>query len=53
MPWSPKQMKLFQAAAHSPKLAEKAAQKAKKMASEGVLTPQKRIIAIKHLRGVV
>jgi hypothetical protein len=46
MPWTPKQHKLFQAAAHNPKIAAKVGipqTTAKKMASEGVkATPKKK-----------
>lgn len=41
MPWSPKQIRLFQAAAHDPKIAQKVGipqDKAKQMASEGTKT---------------
>ena len=39
MPWTPKQHRLFEAAAHSPAVAKKVGipqQKAQKMASEGI-----------------
>jgi hypothetical protein len=42
MPWSPKQHRLFEAAAHNPKVAAKVGipqGTAKKMAGEGIKTP--------------
>ena len=56
MPWSPKQHRLFEAAAHSPAIAQKYGipqQKAATMASEGIKpsTPKPKLLA-NAIRGV-
>ena len=52
MPWSPKQHRLFEAAAHNPAVAKRVGipqQKAAQMASEGIKIPSVDH-AMKHLR---
>lgn len=49
MPWTPKQHRLFEAAAHNPAIAQKVGipqDKAKEMASEGVKDKPKKIAAL-------
>lgn len=54
MPWTPKQHRLFEAAAHNPEIAKKYGipqQKASQMASEGVKDALKKHVFSKALRG--
>ena len=54
MPWTPKQHRLFEAAAHNPEVAKRVGipqQKATQMASEGVKADIKKHVFSKALRG--
>lgn len=56
MPWTPAQIRLFQAAAHNPEIARRkgiSQEEARRMAAEGVKTKTRKKRLVQHLRGEV